>query len=116
MTSGLQLIRIERNRQFTDEGRALAQDIEQGWAVLEAAGDCYSGAKDASAEQPTTWPWDRSWWKPKSRQRNLERAGALYAAAADVAEATKNVAEAQRLLGKVSNCASMLDELIFTSK
>ena len=27
------------------------------------------------------WPWDRQWWKPKSRRRNLVRAAALLIAA-----------------------------------
>lgn len=26
------------------------------------------------------WPWDREWWKPKDRRRNLVRAAALLIA------------------------------------
>jgi hypothetical protein len=32
---------------------------------------------------PEKWPWSLSWWKPKGRIRNLERAGALIAAEID---------------------------------
>jgi|GEM_PF-2422330 len=110
--NGNKLIFIERNRQLVNEGRTLAQDIEQGVAVLEAAGDCYLGAMDANAEQPVVWPWDHSWWKPKTRQRNLERAGALYLAAADVAGATKCLDGEKRLQAKFEQCATALDELL----
>lgn len=33
---------------------------------------------------PALWPWDGEWWKPSTRERDLEKAGALLAAALDL--------------------------------
>lgn len=32
---------------------------------------------------PVSWPWEPKWWKPKDRERNLVRAGALMLAERD---------------------------------
>lgn len=32
---------------------------------------------------PITWPWEPKWWKPKTPQRDLDRAGALCLAEID---------------------------------
>ena len=33
---------------------------------------------------PALWPWDGEWWKPSTRERDLEKAGALLSAAIDI--------------------------------
>ena len=68
------------------EGWSLKHDDLNGVEILMQAAQCYRDAEGEGSPQPSLWPWDAAWWKPKSRQRNLERAGALYQAAADAAE------------------------------
>ena len=84
--NGQSCITAERQRQQNDEGWSASHDDQHGFDVLEAAALCYRDASGADSECPTNWPWSLDWWKPKSRQRNLERAGALFVAASEVAE------------------------------
>lgn len=80
------LIAAERRRQVEIERWHEAHDDEHDDGSLLQAGVLYMnwGTEHAPSLQPDgtpiEWPWDPQWWKPKDRQRNLERAGALMLA------------------------------------
>ncbi|MBM5458726.1 hypothetical protein H8F21_14250 [Pseudomonas sp. P66] len=109
--TGAQLIAAERKRQIESEGRTARNDDELGAGALELAALCYRDATDGSSPQPQSWPFDAEWWKPQSRQRNLERAGALYQAAADTAERSEDYPLRDRLREHVASCAVLLDSI-----
>lgn len=76
----------ERRRQVEDEGWTPEHDDRHGEGELARAGVCYAlhavygdefGGKEHA---PGPWPWDRKWWKPKTRRRDLVRAAALIIA------------------------------------
>jgi hypothetical protein len=63
------------------------------YAMFASASDAQRRATDLHASMTTDlrtlkgwsafleiWPWDRKWWKPKDRRRDLVRAGALILA------------------------------------
>lgn len=93
--NGFDLISEERLRQKTEEGWTSAHDERHENGELALAADCYReigmiqngkplpNDDQSAVEQPTKWPWSRQWWKPKTRLRNLVRAGALYQAEID---------------------------------
>lgn len=68
----------ERQRQTDAEGWTAEHDDEHAFGELADAAACYA-AYGASA-LPTLWPFDREWWKPTNRRRNLVKAGALIIA------------------------------------
>jgi hypothetical protein len=88
----------ERERQKSAEGWTPDHDDEHGNGELARAAACYAhaaglnpsarafleDAPDYAGEHMVItrrlWPWDRSWWKPKDRRRDLVRAGALIIA------------------------------------
>ncbi len=78
----------ERKRQREVENFDDLRDDKYINGELAQAGNCYRiRAELSEAEQPLpsvpyAWPgtWDSSWWKPTTRLRNLEKAGALYQA------------------------------------
>ena len=78
----------ERERQITVEGWTPEHDDKHERGEMAAAGGCYAivaGCSDRSREQFVDqpypeWPWDRKWWKPKDRRRDLVRAAALIVA------------------------------------
>lgn len=84
-------IAAERQRQVDVEGWSEAHDDEHdGYQMARAAG-CYAfhasredddgdAGMFVSAAVHHGWPWDRAWWKPKSRRTDLVRAGALIVA------------------------------------
>lgn len=109
--TGQQLIAAERQRQIEAEGRSPEHDDKQGAEALESAAFCYRDAAGEESAQPPQWPWSDQWWKPKSRQRNLQRAGALYQAAADVEERAGDYQRRDRLLAHVASCAILLGSL-----
>ena len=86
-------ILAERHRQITIEGWSPEHDDEHGAQILLQAAQAYrlhgremnvrSGDETYVFDGLTGWPWDAKWWKPKSRRRNLEKAGALALAARD---------------------------------
>lgn len=92
---GAELIAAERGRQRYREGFTPEHDELHDEGELAQAGNCYRsigngslGHNTADADQsdaavPSGWPWAREWWKPKTRLRNLVRAGALYQAEID---------------------------------
>lgn len=110
--TGAGLIGAERLRQMSEEGWSIQHDDQHGPVVLESAALSYRDAQDASSPQPAFWPWSAEWWKPKERQRNLERAGALYQAAADAAERAGDYELRNNLLGHVESCSILLDSII----
>lgn len=110
--TGTQLIANERQRQIEKEGWSDAHDDQHGIDVLMLAALCYRDAEGAGSLQPSLWPWDAEWWKPKSRQRNLERAGALYQAASDAAERAQDYRRRDDLKEHVASCVILLDSVL----
>lgn len=112
---GRDLIAAERQRQITEEGFDAQHDAEHTSAILERAAMCYLVADDSNAPQDPCWPWDSVWWKPKDRQSNLIKAGALYLAAADrVAKDSLRIynLEISRLRQEAEACAILIDRLV----
>lgn len=80
-------IHAERKRQIEVEGWTTAHDDTHTESqLLRAAVLYYSHARLGPNDPPLTlkvdgapvgWPWDASWWKPKGREHDLVRAGAL---------------------------------------
>lgn len=95
--SGVERIAAERKRQIEEEGFTHESDLvgapDYG-TQLSYAGLCYAGVNKAIdmgwdvSNPPPAWPWDKKWWKPSLTDpiRNLEKAGALIAAAIDYQE------------------------------
>jgi hypothetical protein len=89
-TRGVDLIRIERLRQISDEGYDSWHDRElhPNGELVEAA-ISYAlqpfGLERADEAVPALWPWNKSDWKPSpaDRIRELVKAGALIAAEID---------------------------------
>lgn len=85
-------IAAERLRQVEVEGWSVGHDDEHDDFQMARAAACYAmnaGKHDteddffdgvSNAAIHHSWPWDRSWWKPKDRRRDLIRAGALIVA------------------------------------
>lgn len=97
--SALLEIAAERCRQIEQEDWSLEHDDGHVHGELAQAALCYvmnaivhakmahagMSASDLAhasrtAPMPETWPWDRSWWKPRDPRRNLVRAAALIVA------------------------------------
>lgn len=80
------LIDMERTRQIYCEGWSRKNDdIENNEGELLQAAICYFELEKGEKIQPnkgvpTEWPWQRKWWKPKTKMSNLVRAGALCVA------------------------------------
>jgi hypothetical protein len=86
------LIDAERQRQKDVEGWTPEHDDEHENGELVRAGISYylnamGGLLAMDGETriplgnpPMSWPWEASWWKPKTPLRDLERAGALFRA------------------------------------
>ncbi|MEZ8733809.1 hypothetical protein [Vibrio sp. 10N.239.312.D08] len=110
--TGYELIASERQRQIDVENWSEVHDDQHGSKVLELAAYCYRDAANTDSDLQDCWPWSPMLWKPKDRKRNLERAVALYQAAADAAERAGSYDEKRRLLGQVNSCAILLDSII----
>jgi len=87
--TGAEIISAERQRQIEEEGYTAEHDAEhEYWDLLDAA-SCYLWSAQqepkghTELEAPLQWPWDRDWWKPKTRFHDMKRCGALVAAALD---------------------------------
>ncbi len=87
----LNAIAFERQRQIEGEGFGEERDdMIHTAGDLCAAGACY--AQNAAGTMndehvvhpnrttPLFWPWDAQWWKPKTPEADLIRAGALIVA------------------------------------
>jgi hypothetical protein len=93
MTPGVLAILSERRRQVVDEGFGVAHDTDHDAGELASAAAAYAlAAADKlhpfsqgdggyeSGSPPVMWPWNASWWKPSTPQRDLEKAAALLIA------------------------------------
>lgn len=81
-------VRLERQRQIRSEGWSAKHDDEHSDGELLRAAVIYiwHGTMMQTSYEgglPLGWPWEAKWWKPKDRDRNLVRAGALCLAERD---------------------------------
>ena len=81
----IEAIRNERLRQVHVEGWTPEHDDAHRKEDLASAAACYALPEwqrriigEDNIKWP--WPWERSWWKPKDRRRDLIRAAALIVA------------------------------------
>lgn len=101
MTSVIEEISAERERQIHREGWTPDHDDEHAGGTLAKAASCYAlcagvglavtdgaethykfpveGYRLCGVPQPP-WPWADEWWKPKDPRRDLVRAAALIVA------------------------------------
>lgn len=116
MSTGIQLIAKERQRQISKEGWTPEHDDEHRDMELNYAAQAYliaaqqirihselSGRKpDFAFIAEMNWPWDARWWKPSDDPvRNLIKAGALIAAEIDRLE---REALRAKLGGPITEC------------
>jgi len=89
MYGALEDIHAERRRQIEVEGWTPQHDDQHDFGDLAAAGACYAlnaGTRlthmlpRTPLNIPVAWPWDKSWWKPSDKRRDLVKAGALIVA------------------------------------
>ena len=91
MSTGIELIAVERERQLSQEGWTPQHDDEHKDGVLARAAMCYAAEVTGLDEsnqvfnvKTWAWPWEERWWKPSDDPiRNLVKAGALIAAEID---------------------------------
>ncbi|SON54273.1 hypothetical protein HDIA_0732 [Hartmannibacter diazotrophicus] len=100
--NGAESIAAERQRQINEEGWTPEHDDEHTKGEIAKAAACYAWASATSTTfreigewwdgvvLRRLWPWDRTWWKPTDRRRDLVKAGALIAAEIDRAAALAN--------------------------
>ena len=82
-TSVLESIRIERERQVSDEGWTEEHDDQHVEGELADAAACYAATCEIYfGDMQPLWPWDDEWDKRKKhdRKRRLVIAGALIVA------------------------------------
>lgn len=80
--TGIHDIWAERIRQEGGEGWTPEHDDQHTHGELARAAMCYADPLNGPGV-PYRWPWDRVWWKPTDRRRDLVKAGALIAAEID---------------------------------
>jgi hypothetical protein len=81
-----ELIAEERVRQISQEGWSREHDAthdsnemyDAAIVYLNFGTDAEGSLRDDGT--PEQWPWDKDWFKPKSRLRNLVRSGSLFVA------------------------------------
>lgn len=87
-------IAAERSRQIDGEGFGAEHDDTHGNGALAIAAACYAAPERVHWVSPEeerrgvpanyanflSWPWEREWWKPGTRRRNLVKAAALLVA------------------------------------
>lgn len=107
LTSFERRVLAERRRQSAVEGWTPEHDDSHRAGELSLAAACYAWAAElddsvrdtihlprmsdtfedhgwfGTAIMRRLWPWDRSWWKPTTPSRDLEKAGALILAEGD---------------------------------
>lgn len=82
-SDGATRIANERKRQIEKEGYDEEHDAQEPINRMVACAISYAMHDIDEQEADAWWSWDRQYFKPKDRMRNLERAGALIAAAID---------------------------------
>lgn len=123
MTTGIELINKERQRQINEEGWSKLHDAEHCFGELANAAACYAmtdfyknrdmmsvECEDGTIRDvPVMWPWDAKWYKPtpNDRIRELVKAGALIAAEIDRLLVQNNINE---LTKKVKKPQGMVDK------
>jgi hypothetical protein len=85
LSSAARDVIAERARQQSQEGWSPEHDDEHTRGELAVAAASYAYVATVSDRtrkswRPDWWPWDFSWWKPKTRRHDLVRAGALILA------------------------------------
>lgn len=93
MTKAAKDVLAERARHITQEGWSHSHDDWHTDGEMGRAAACYAagqpifvlGVNHGPDDKPFptfdhAWPWDDEWWKPRSRRRDLVRAGALILA------------------------------------
>ncbi len=108
--TGQERIAAERRRQIEREGYSPEHDDEHPLQDFLDAAASYAMCVGPQGAMPESWPWELSAWKPKDRLRNLERAGALYLAAADRAE--RHGANSTVYHGAADGMAQLIDDLL----
>ena len=78
----LEEIAAECRRHVEVEGWTAEHDDTHVNGEMARAAACYADPRIAffTVDGYFVWPWDRKWWKPKSRRRDLIRAAALIVA------------------------------------
>ena len=91
------LISKERERQIVEEGYIKEHDLNHNYLEFVKAAVSYCIANfdsdDANKDSKIWWPWDEQAYKPKTKLRNLVRAGALIAAAIDRLQEDNNLGD-----------------------
>jgi len=82
--NGAELILKERERHITEEGYDAGHDNQYTKGELVQAALCYIQRAGQRCPVPSRWPWDPKFWKPKTKEEDLVRAGALLAAQIDL--------------------------------
>lgn len=117
MSRGADLIIEERLRQISDEGMTFGHDDNQAPGVLSAAADCYlfltHTVEAAENCGPLVWPFHPSWWKPSSAERNLVKAGALYAAESERCGRHGDLRGQEECRRMVQRIARHIDEMAY---
>jgi virulence-associated protein VapD len=70
----------ERQRQIEKHGFNHQQDDGYVFDELPRAARAYIMVSNTHEDPPPSWPWARSFWKPRTRRRNLVKAVALLIA------------------------------------
>lgn len=111
MMSGKARIFKERARQIDIEGYSPSSDEQYTRGELVRAANCYVNAEETpEGSMPAEWPWDSMSWKPTTRERNLEKAGALLLAEADRLHRTATFfGDADAVMDRVDDIAKELD-------
>lgn len=95
VSSGAIEVLRERERQRIQEHWTDEHDDQHTNGELAYAAACYILAfvpgKIALKFIAKRWPWDKSWWKPTSRRRNLVKAAALLLAEIDRIDRDKRI-------------------------
>lgn len=86
--TGIELIAEERQRQIKEEGYSAEHDQEHRKGELAIVAMCYAcPIKYRPMFSPVSWfsriGWNLKWWKPSTRVRDLQKAGALIVAEID---------------------------------
>lgn len=96
MTTVIEEIAAERQRQRDKEGWTDEHDDQHTDGSLATAAACYAmsgaGLTQTGRIRQALWKWAPKWWKPKNKRRDLIRAAALLVAEIerlDRAEAAK---------------------------
>ncbi len=81
--TGIERIAAERQRQIEQEGYEPEHDYQHDKNELVNAAVAYLYAQEGDRLLPISWPWGKYTFKPTTRVRNLEKAGALIAGEID---------------------------------